>query len=187
MNASLRRASGAALTACLAVSLTGCGTGRGYEVPKELCGVGVDQKLLDPFLVDGDKLETTGGSLIAPKGGETWGKCQISVDEKVLLYLNVEKVDKLYDPMAKQDEFRFTNREKMDGLPFKGLGALGDSSAMVSTGCAAPGAAPDADHLVVFVDASVKPAGDAGERRAYIKNYTLDFASKVKKALGCTV
>jgi hypothetical protein len=170
-----------ALTLCLALLLTACGSGREYTVPKEACGVTLDEKRLDPFLFDGKKLEVTGGSLIET-GTNTQGACTIRVDGKDVVHLRVDKVDKIYDPMAELDAFRFTNREKMEGLPFSGLGALGDRNSMVSTGCAGP----KADYVIVHVVVRSQAGDDVAERRKNIDSFTLDFVPEVKKALGCT-
>ncbi|WP_406384365.1 hypothetical protein [Streptomyces sp. NBC_01618] len=141
----------------------------------------MNKKKLDPFLVDGEELKVVGDSLIDTKG-KSQGRCEISVDDWLVANLEVDKVDKLYDPMGDLDSFRFRNREEIKDLPFKGLGAVGDYNAMVSTGCEAP----TADHLIVLVTISLKAGGDVAERRKHIQDLTLDFVPKVKKALGCT-
>ncbi|MEL5956872.1 hypothetical protein AADR41_19210 [Streptomyces sp. CLV115] len=181
MRTSARCLAASVLNCCLALSLTACGGGRGYAVPKEACGVPLSEKKIDPFLVDGNELKVVGDSLLDTKG-KSQGRCEISVDDWLVANLEVDKVDKLYDPMGDLDSFRFRNREKIEDLPFKGLGAVGDYSAMVSTGCAAS----TADHLVVLVTISRKSGGDVAERRKRIKDFTLDFVPKVKKALSCT-
>ncbi|MGW3391399.1 hypothetical protein [Streptomyces cinereoruber] len=179
-----RHRSTAAFLACgLALSLTACGGGREYAVPKEACGVALDAKTLDPFLFDGEKLEIKGDSLIET-GTSVQGACGIGVDGRPVIDLRVDKVDRLYDPMAELDAFRFTHREKIEKLPFPGLGALGDRNSMVSTECAGP----EADHLVVHVVVGGQDdGGDVAERRKNIEAFTFDFVPKVKKALGCTV
>ncbi|MEJ8658761.1 hypothetical protein [Streptomyces sp. MS1.AVA.4] len=181
MTRSFRRASASALTACLALSLTACGSGRDYTVPKEACGIALNEKTLDPFLFDGKELEVVGDSLIET-GTNTQGACVIRVDGKEVVHLRVDKVDKIYDPMAELDAFRFTNREKMESLPFSGLGALGDRNSMISTGCASR----KADHVIVHVVVGSQADGDVADRRKNIETFTLDFVPKVKKALGCT-
>ncbi|MEW2487859.1 hypothetical protein [Streptomyces sp. NPDC048411] len=177
----LRRTAACALTAGLALSLTACGSGREYTVPKEACGISINERTLDPFLFDGKELKVVGDSLIDTKG-KGQGRCEISVDDWLVANLEVDKVDKLYDPMGDLDSFRFKNRDEIKDLPFEGLGAVGDYNAMVSTGCAAP----TADHLVVLVTISLKAGGDVTERREDIQDFTLDFVPKAKKALGCT-
>ncbi|MFJ1618200.1 MULTISPECIES: hypothetical protein [unclassified Streptomyces] len=177
----LRRTAVSALTACLALSLTSCGSGREYTVPKEACGVPLNEKVLDPFLVDGERLEAKGGSVIET-GTNTQGACAIRVDGKLVVHLRVDKVDRIYDPMDPSEEFRFTNREKMKDLPFTGLGALGDAVSMVSTGCTGP----KADYLIAYVSVDSQAGGAVAERRKHIQAFTLDFVPKVKKALGCT-
>jgi len=143
--------------------------------------VPLNEKVLEPFLVDGEKLEVKGDSLIET-GADDSGDCQISVDDWLVVDLQVDKVDKLYDPMGDSSSFRFTNRAKMKDLPFGDLGAVGDRNAMVSTDCAGP----EADYLVVYVNVSLKADGDVAERRKNIEAFTLDFVPKVKKELGCT-
>ncbi|MEL5956871.1 hypothetical protein AADR41_19205 [Streptomyces sp. CLV115] len=177
----LRRTAVSTLTACLALSLAACGGGREYTVPKAACGVSLDEKVLEPFLVDGEKLEAKGGSVIET-GTSTQGACAIRVDGKLVLHLRVDKVDKIYDPMDPSEEFRFTNRTKMRGLPFAGLGALGDAISMVSTSCTGP----EADYLIAYVSVDSQAGGDVAERRKHIKAFTYDFVPKVKKALRCT-
>ncbi|MFJ5873995.1 hypothetical protein [Streptomyces sp. S1] len=183
MTRTFRRTSAAAvLTACLALSVAACGGGREYAVPKEACGVALDEKTLDPFLFDGEELTVTGGSLIET-GTSVQGACDIRVDGEPAVRLRVDKVDKVYDPMAELEAFRFANREKIEKLPFPGLGALGDRNSMVSTACAGP----KANHLVVHVVVGGESGGDVAERRRDIEAFTVDFVPKVKKALGCTV
>ncbi|MEU9624010.1 hypothetical protein ACIO8F_39345 [Streptomyces sp. NPDC087228] len=177
----LRHTAVSALTAWLALSLTACGSGREYTVPKEACGVPLNEKTLDPFLFDGKKLRVTGGSVIET-GTNIQGACRIGVDGKLVVHLRVDKADKLYDPMDKLYAFRFTNREKMKDLPFAGLGALGDAASMVSTGCSGP----KADFLIAIVSVDGQAGGDVAERRKDIKAFILDFVPKVKKALRCT-
>ncbi|MEU2840761.1 hypothetical protein ABZ776_27305 [Streptomyces sp. NPDC007076] len=177
----LRRTAVSALTACLALALTSCGSGREYTVPKEACGVPLNEEVLDPFLMDGEKIEAKGGSVIET-GTNTQGACTIRVDGKLVVHLRVEKVDKIYDPMDPSEEFRFTNREKMKNLPFAGLGALGDAISMVSTDCAGP----EVDHLIAYVSVDSQAGGDIAERRKHIQAFTFDFVPKVKKALRCT-
>ncbi|MFF3128166.1 hypothetical protein ACFVRD_39090 [Streptomyces sp. NPDC057908] len=177
MTNAVRRTAACALTTGLALSLAACGGGRQYTVPKQACGVPISEKALDPFLVDGKKFTVLGKPLAT---GE--GNCAIWVDEWLVVDLRLEKVDKLYDPMDELEAFRFTNREKMKDLPFARLGALGDASSMVSTGCAGP----TADYLVVQIDVDGQADGDVAERRKHIQDFTLDFIPKVKKALDCT-
>ncbi|MFH8475263.1 hypothetical protein [Streptomyces sp. NPDC018000] len=172
-----RRLTASALACCLALSLGACGGGREYTVPKEACGVPISEKALDPFLVDGKKLQVLGNPLTT---GE--GNCGIWVDDWLVVNLLLEKVDKLYDPMDDSEEFRFKNRAEMADLPFDGLGAVGDFNAMVSTQCAAP----DAKYAIVYVEVSLKSTGDATRRRDHIESFTVDVVPKVKKALGCT-
>lgn len=181
MRKALSRATTSVLTAGLALSLAACGGGREYTVPKEACGIPVNEKTLAPLLFDGSELEVTRGSVIET-GTSTQGACEIRVDGKMVVHLRVDKVDKLYDPMDKSEEFRFTNRERMTDLPFAGLGALGDSRSMVSTGCSGP----KADYLIAYVTVDGQAGGDVAERRKNIEAFTLDFVPKVKKALDCT-
>ncbi|MBX9399614.1 hypothetical protein K4749_40470 [Streptomyces sp. TRM72054] len=177
----LRRALAPALMGCLALSLTACGGGREYTVPDEACGVPLNEKMIEPFLVDGKELKVVGDLLIDSKG-KTWAKCEISVDDWLVIGLQVDQVDKLYDPMDDSESFRFENRTTMENLPFSGLGALGDRSSMVSTDCAGP----KADHLITYVYISTKAGGDVAERRENIEAFTLDFVPKVKQKLGCS-
>ncbi|WP_328399472.1 hypothetical protein OHS70_21540 [Streptomyces sp. NBC_00390] len=141
----------------------------------------LNEKALEPFLVDGEKIEVKGDSVI-DTGTKTSGSCNIEVDDWLVVGLEVDKVDKLYDPMGELDSFRFQNREKIESLPFEGLGAVGDYNAMVSTGCAAG----TADHLVVQITISRQSSGDVAERRKNIEAFTSDFVPKLKKELGCT-
>jgi hypothetical protein len=181
MPSALQRTVGCALTTGLALLLSGCGGGREYTVPKEACGVPLNKKVLDPFLMDGEKLEAKDGSVIET-GEDTQGACAIRVDGKLVVHLRVDKVDKIYDPMDPSEDFRFTNREKMKDLPFAGLGALGDTISMVSTNCTGP----EADYLIAYVSVDSQAGGDIAERRKHIKAFTFDFVPKVKKALRCT-
>ncbi|WP_432249603.1 hypothetical protein ACRAR1_21070 [Streptomyces sanyensis] len=172
----------APILACgLALSLTACGGGREYTVPDKACGVPLNKKELDPFLVDGEKLEVAGRSLI-DTGTKTHGQCILWVDGWRVLDLQIEKVDKIYDPMAPLEDFRFKNREKLKDMPFPGLGAVGDFNSMVSTTCSGP----SADHIVVYVSTSLQSDGDVTERRKNVESFTLDFVPKVKDALQCT-
>ncbi|MGY1582916.1 hypothetical protein [Streptomyces sp. MN13] len=176
-----RRIAAFSLTACLALSLTACGGGREYTVPKAVCGVPLNEKTLEPFLFNGEKLEVTGGSVIET-GTSGHGSCEIRVDGKRVVRLEVEKVDKLYDAMDPSEEFRFTNRKKMSGLPFDGSGALGDSNSMVSAGCSGD----EVDYLIAYVSLDGEADGDVSQRREDLEAFTLDFVAKVKKELGCT-
>ncbi|MCX5399376.1 hypothetical protein [Streptomyces sp. NBC_00102] len=176
-----RFAAASGLVACLALSLAACGGGREYAVPKEVCGVGLSEKALDPFLVDGEKFRTVGGSLV-DTGKGTWGRCQIEVDDWLVVDLTVEKNEKLYDPMDDLESFRFENREKIPALPFEGLGAVGDRNAMVSTGCSSP----NAEFLSVQMNLSRQVEGDVTRRRKDLEAFAADFVPRVKKALGCT-
>ncbi|MFJ4014116.1 hypothetical protein [Streptomyces sp. NPDC090026] len=141
----------------------------------------LNKKELDPFLVDGENFEVAGRSVI-DTGTRGNGRCVISVDDWLVLGLEVEKVDKIYDPMAPLEDFRFKNREKLKDLPFPGLGAVGDFNSMVSTTCSGP----SADHIVVYVSTSLQSDGDIAERRKNIESFTLDFVPKAKDALQCT-
>ncbi|GGR20444.1 hypothetical protein [Streptomyces roseolus] len=170
-----------ALTAVTALSLTACAKGRDYAVPQQACGVTLNEKTLDPFLIDGEKMEIVGDSLIET-GEDTRGHCEIRVDGKRLVYLRVAKVDKLYDPSGEEEAFRFTDRETMKDLPFAGVGALGDAAAMVSTACAST----KARFLSVLVTVDGEAAGEVTERRKNLRAFTVDLVPEVKKALGCT-
>jgi hypothetical protein len=180
MTKALRRTAGV-LTACLSFSLAACDSGRDYTLPKEACGVPLNEKALAPFLIDGKKLNVSGGSVIET-GTSTQGACDIRVDGKMVIHLRVDKVDKLYDPMSDLDSFHFTHREKMKDLPFAGAGALGDATSMVSTPCSGP----KSDYLIAYVTVDGHSGGKLSERRKDIKTFTVDFVPKVKKALGCT-
>ena len=130
----------------------------------------MSEKTLDPFLVDGEKLEVKGDSLIEPGPGNQ-AMCEIRVDGKEMVHLRVDRVDKIYDPMAEVDAFRFENRQKLENLPFSGLGALGDRNSMVSTRCAGP----KADYLVVHVVVRSPADDDVAKRREDITSFTVDF------------
>ncbi|WP_137992518.1 hypothetical protein [Streptomyces vilmorinianum] len=172
----------ASLVGCgLVLSLTACGGGREYAVPQEACGVALNEKTLDPFLVDGKEFKVVGDPLTESNGKNSWS-CSISVDDGLVVDFRVDSVDKIYDPMDESESFRFTHRAKMEDLPFSGLGALGDRTAMVSTNCAGP----KADYLVTEIRLSTKAGGDDTERRKHIEAFTVDFVPKVKKVLGCT-
>jgi hypothetical protein len=172
-----RRLTASTLACCLALSLTACGGGREYSVPKEACGLPLNKKALEPFLVDGKKFEVLGEPLAA---GE--GNCGIWVDDWLVVNLLLEKVEKLYDPMDESEEFRFKNRAKTTDLPFPGLGAVGDFNAMISAQCDAP----DLKYVIVYVGISLKATGDVTRRRQNIESFALDVVPKVKKALSCT-
>ncbi|MBQ0985996.1 hypothetical protein KBZ10_16010 [Streptomyces sp. F63] len=177
----LRRAVAPALMSCLALTLSACGGGREYTVPKEACEVPLSEERLEPFLVDGESLKAVGDSLIDFEG-RSYATCEITVDDRLVISLQVDKVDKVYDPMDNSESFRFENRARMENLPFGGLGALGDRNSMVSTACSGP----KTDHLIIYVSTSLKAGGDVGERRKNIEAFTLDFAPKLKKKLGCS-
>ncbi|MFJ3932889.1 MULTISPECIES: hypothetical protein [unclassified Streptomyces] len=182
MRTILARQVAAPILACgLALSLAACGSGREYTVPDKACGVPLNEKTLNPFLVDGENFAVKGGSII-DTGTKSYGHCTLSVDGWLVLDLQVDKVDKIYDPMAPLDEFRFKNREKLKDLPFPGLGAVGDFNSMVSTTCSAPAA----DYIVVNAKVSLQSDGDVAKRRKDIESFTLDFVPKVKDALQCT-
>ncbi|MFD4371209.1 hypothetical protein [Streptomyces sp. NPDC058486] len=175
----------AVLAPALALTLTACGgDGRDYTVPEAACGVPLDEKVLSPFLVDGERLTVTGDSVVDPPQGKTWSRCELRVDGALVVGLQVDRVDKLYDPMHASEEYRFRSRAKMTGLPFSGLGAVGDSNSMVATPCSGPGV----DHLIAYVSVDGGTEGGSGtaERREAIETFTLDFVPKVKKELGCT-
>ncbi|MFH8725192.1 hypothetical protein [Streptomyces termitum] len=180
MTRATRRGVTYALAAVVSFSLTACGGGREYAVPEQVCGITVNRTTLDPFLPDGEKLEIVGDSLVET-GEDTRGHCEIRVDGKRAMYLRVSKVDKLYDPMDKVDAFRFTDREKMSGLPFPGEGALGDAAAMVNTECTAPGAA----YLSVLVTVDGTVDDEVARRRRDLQAFAVDLVPAVKKALGC--
>lgn len=182
MSTDIPRPVGAAVLSCaLALSLGGCGGGREYTVPAEVCGVPLSEEAIAPFLVDGRELRVLGDSLV-DTGEETDGRCKVAVDDRLVVDLRLEKTEKFYDPMDESEEFRFTNRAGMGELPFGGAGAVGDFNTMVSTGCGAPGAA----HLIVYVDVDRASTGDVGERRRNLERFALDFVPQVKKAAGCT-
>ncbi|WP_137992959.1 hypothetical protein [Streptomyces vilmorinianum] len=103
--------------------------------------------------------------------------CSISVDDWLVVDFQVDNVDKIYDPMADSESFRFTHRAKMEDLPFSGLGALGDRTAMVSTNCAGP----KAHYLVTVVRLSAHVDGDVDKRCKDIEAFTLDFVPKRRR------
>ncbi|KAA6211233.1 hypothetical protein [Streptomyces filamentosus] len=181
MSTNMRRLAAALLAGGLAVSLTGCGGGREYTVPDAACGVPLDEKKLDPFLVDGKTFKVVGDSLTDMEK-KTQVRCDLSVDDWLVVSFEVNKVDKLYDPLAESESFRFVHPAKVENLPFPGLGAVGDRTSMISTKCAGPGA----DYLVMEARLSTKIEGDVAERRKSIEALTVDLVPKVKKALGCT-
>ncbi|MFI8323858.1 hypothetical protein [Streptomyces sp. NPDC085529] len=172
----------AALLGCgLTLSLTACGGGREYSLPEAACGVPLDAEKIDPFLVDGKTFEVAGDPLNEPTAKKYW-KCTLSVDDTLVVAFQVDAVDRLHDPMAASEEFRFANRAKMERLPFSGLGALGDRTAVISTECAGTQAA----YLFTEVSLSTKTGGDTAERRKAIEAFAVDLVPKVQKALGCT-
>ncbi|GHA86799.1 hypothetical protein ACIQRS_21345 [Streptomyces termitum] len=181
MSTNTRRLAAAHLAGGLAASLTGCGDGREYTVPEAACGVPLDEKKLDPFLVDGKTFRIVGDSL-TDMGKKAQGRCDLSVDDWLVVSFEVDKADKLYDPMDASESFRFVHPAKAENLPFPGLGAVGDRTAMISTECGGP----EANYLVTEVRLSTKIEGDVAERRENIEAFAVDLVPKVKKALGCT-
>ncbi|GAA3231530.1 hypothetical protein MTQ10_17870 [Streptomyces sp. XM83C] len=175
------RALTCALTAALALSLAACDGGREYTVLSEACGIPLDEAKLDPFLVDGKEMRAADQDFLDPS--EHSGFCSIIVDSEPVAVLRVDIVDKVYDPMDPSEAFRFTNRKKMDDLPFEGLGALGDNQSMVSTDCKGP----EVDALITYVSADPGDAEDIDRHRSALRALTLDLVPKVKKKLRCTV
>ncbi|SCD77873.1 MULTISPECIES: hypothetical protein [unclassified Streptomyces] len=173
----------AARTAALAVFcglsllMAGCGSSREYAIPEGVCGVPVGEKELSALLPDGEKLDVTGTSIVTKSGSN----CDVSVDDFPAVSLTVEQVDKFYDPMSKQESFRFTNRKKMAPLPFDGAGAMGDKNVMISTSCGLP----EADHLVVLLIARDRSGKDVDTHRSDMEAFVVDLVPQVKTAMGC--
>ncbi|MEU8705896.1 hypothetical protein [Streptomyces sp. NPDC048565] len=161
----------------LVLFAAGCGGGREYALPEDLCGVPVGGEELSPLLPDGETLEVVGDPLTV--NGST---CEVSVDDHWAVSVQVEKVEKFYDPMGKLDSFRFTNRKKISALPFDGAGATGDRNVMISARCEAP----DADHAIVFVTVPDKTGSDVDRRRADMEKFAAAFVPAVKKEMACT-
>ncbi|WP_255311873.1 hypothetical protein [Streptomyces sp. PTY087I2] len=136
------------------------------------------EKELTPLLPHGEKVEVNGDSIVTNSGSY----CGLSVDDYPAVSLAVEQVDKFYDPMGELGSFRFTNRKKMEPLPFDGSGAMGDKNVMISTPCGLP----KADHLLVFLIVGEKVTKDVNERRSDMEAFMLDFVPRVKKAMACS-
>ncbi|WP_175412779.1 hypothetical protein [Streptomyces sp. TRM64462] len=182
MTNALRRTVGpVALTCCLALSLAACGGGREYTVPQQACGVPLDKKALDPFLVDGEEFKVRGDSLGDPKV-EYPRYCVIGVDGSRVVGIHLYKEDELVDPMDDLWSHRFENREKVKDVPFGGLAAVGDRNAMVTTRCATP----QANYLIADMSFAAKAGDDLAERRKDIEAFALGFVAEMKKELGCT-
>ncbi|MEU8740940.1 hypothetical protein AB0K62_32025 [Streptomyces halstedii] len=172
------RTAAAPLALCaLALLAAGCGGGREYAMPKELCGVPVGEKELSPLLPDGQKLDVAGDPLVTSAN-----LCGVSVDDDPAVDIQVEKTEKFYDPMDASEAFRFTNREKSAGLPFEGAGATGDKHVMITARCDAP----EAGHLIVNIGVGEKAEKDVDRRRSDLEAFARAFVPSVKKEMGCT-
>ncbi|MFE3662966.1 hypothetical protein ACFXOR_08360 [Streptomyces sp. NPDC059164] len=156
---------------------SGCGTSREYAIPEDACGVPLGEEELTPLLPDGEKVKVNGDPIVANSGSY----CGLSVDDYPAVSLAVEQVDKFYDPMGKLGSFRFTNRKKMEPLPFDGSGAMGDRNVMVSTSCGLP----KAPHLLVFLIVGEGVTKDVDKRRSDMEAFMIDFVPRVKKAMAC--
>ncbi|MEV4971298.1 hypothetical protein [Streptomyces scopuliridis] len=83
----------ATVAAALAFVLSGCSGGGsdggtvGYSVPKSLCGVTVDPKLLEPFLPAGKQLAVKEDEPVA----DAITTCELSIDDAVVVSIERER------------------------------------------------------------------------------------------------
>ncbi|MDF0371854.1 hypothetical protein OM788_001687 [Streptomyces sp. KA12] len=171
------RTSAAALLCGLSLLAAGCSGGREYTLPKDLCGVPVSEKSISPLLPEGKKLVVQGDPLV-----DMSGMCFVAVDSRKGVVVGAEKTDRFYDPMGELVEYKFTNRKKMDPLPFDGAGAMGDTNFVISAPCGTP----DVPHLTVSVSVGDRAEEDVDRRRAGMEAFALAFVPSVKKELACT-
>ncbi|URM90498.1 hypothetical protein LUW75_11335 [Streptomyces sp. MRC013] len=183
MNGRTTRLVTASALAChLALALTGCGGGRQYTTPPEACGVPVAEESLDPFLVDGEEVGAVGDSLADPTGTYP-GNCELRVDGRLVFGAHLYAEEELVDPMSGGPwTRRFDAPQKMENLPFRGLGAVDGRRAMISAACGAPAV----DHLVLDLYTSPRAGGDEAERRRDVTALALGLVPEMKKRLGCT-
>ena len=161
----------------LALLGAGCGGGREYAVPKDLCGIPVGEKEISPLLPDGEKLVVQGDPLV-----DLSGMCYVTVDSDKGVVVSLEKTDRFYDPMGKLVGYKFTNRKKMSPLPFDGAGAMGDKNFVISARCDAPGT----PYLTVSASVGDRAEKDVAGRRADMEKFALAFVPSVKKEMACT-
>lgn len=160
----------------LAAALAGCsGGGREYALPGKVCDVPVKKGTLSPLLPDGEKLREVPGGLPGSRSG-----CALVVDRARILTVSVSSVDKLYDPMAGLESYKFSHRKRIPKLPFAGKGAVGDTNAMISTECGSP----EAEFLIVdFIirneHVSVK------QRRKDLQHFAEAYVPDVRRTLKC--
>ncbi|MFD9952431.1 hypothetical protein [[Kitasatospora] papulosa] len=177
MTRRLFRTAAPAVVCGLGLLLAGCGGGRAYALPKDLCGVPVDQDALSPLLQDGEKLDVVGDPLAT-----STSICAVSVDHYPAVSIQADRTDKFYDPMAELESFRFTNRKEMPTPPFDAAGAVGDRSVMITARCEAPAAR----YAVVNFTFGDRAEEDVDRRRADMEAFALAFVPSVKKELACT-
>ncbi|MGH3311642.1 MAG: hypothetical protein ACRDP3_13825 [Streptomyces sp.] len=162
----------------LTVTLTGCSSGgRGYATPTKTCGIPVKKDALLPLLPDGENVgEESAGSVTSDRG------CDVIVDERVVLSVYEAYVDKLYDPMADLESYKFKHRKPIQRLPFAGKGAVGHTNAMISTKCGGP----KVKYLLVDIDVDKAVNSDVKQRRKDMERFVEAYVPNAQKKLKCT-
>lgn len=152
------------------------GEGREYAVPETVCGVSMREDVVAPLLPEGGELREGGASL-----PETRDDCWLGVDDEDVLVLTFSPVEDFHDPMGDDAEWKLADRSEIEDLPFRGAGALGDSSAMITAECGGTGP----PHLVVDVEVPEDVTPDVAQRRADVRDFSTDYVAGALRELGC--
>lgn len=175
MRSEFSRAGLVVVAFAVAVTTAACGGGREYAVPETVCGVPLAESVVSPLLPDGKELKEAGEALPLKRD-----QCTLDVDGTAVLYLTFVRTDeKPYDPMSELVRDQFQNRKEIRDLPFTGKGAVGDSTAMVTTQCRGK------PNLIADLKVDERVTTEVPQRRADLEKFAAEYMAGARKKLDC--
>ncbi|MGI5352109.1 hypothetical protein ACQEU8_28545 [Streptomyces sp. CA-250714] len=182
MTTKCRRGLAAVVPGIALLLVAGCSTdGRDYAVPREICGVRVPQKVLEPLLPDGEKLHQS----LRPVGEDgSLADCQVNVvDGPIAVQVDITRLDKPLTAEDKQVSLKSESLKHAKSVHIAGThwAVQGDNDLHLSTPCGTD----RADSLSFRFSFSKGEQGTEVTRRNTLR-FAKAFVDGRKKKEGCT-
>ncbi len=164
------------------MAAAGCSDGgRGFAVPKAVCGTPVEPSSLSPLLPpEGKKLTEDGHALPTTDTG-----CTVDVDGYSAVTFGKSSTNQRFDPVRVLEGVRREHVQPLHHLPVEGRGAIADSAAMVTAECEVN----KKQHLVLrfeFGDNDTHYPSEVEERRRAIRRFVENVARNAVQEKRCS-
>ncbi|UNZ19594.1 hypothetical protein [Streptomyces sp. 891-h] len=169
-----------AVVPAIALLLAGCSADGGhYAVPRDICGVQMTRKAVEPLLPDGEKVRL----LRAHRETGPQFRCTAKVDDKKAFVAEVWHKDERPEPHIGEEGPESSDHDKaIKNLPFSGWGAVSDDRVLSGVKCGKG----RTNWFVFFLELRHQDGGSVKQRREAMVRFMKEFVHHEKKKEDCT-